>query len=300
MIAVRGRTSKLKATNDARSKTASQRLAALSREDRQWLREATTRIESEARQANDALVRIGRELIRVRSRIGQGLFLAWLAAKFPWSQRTAYRLIDAANAFGTVKPAVLANLDQYAMHALSGASVPAEVRAEAIAMARRGERVTHARAAGMVRAARGETGARPATAPPGLERALDNLDEMWQCGEMVFTGDADEPAAKSISLTYGEYKLLLNRLAPELFKDAPPPPKVDTPPPGSGAKAALLAARAAFGQLLFSPDDQLPDARHIPAETPRGGGAGRTCPACGQRQKPKPVVADEWSELHGA
>lgn len=302
MIAVRARTPAPKAAKNARPKTASQRLAALPREEQRWLREAACRIEAEVRRANDSLVQIGRDLIAVRNRIGHGLFLAWIAAKFPWSQRVAYRLIAAAEAFGTVKPAVLGNLDQYAMHALSGRDVPAEARAEALSMARRGERVTHAMAIKIVRAARGDNAVRPAAAPPGLELALDRLDELGQSGEMRFTGDASEPAAKSISITFGEYKLLLNRLAPELYRDSAPPPKPSgpTPPPGSPAKVLLMAARAAAGLSTDSPDDTRADDEHAPIFNARGGGAGRTCPACGQRQKPAPVVADEWGELHGA
>lgn len=286
-------------------------IADLPHDDRVWLMAATARVTDASSRIVRDVVLMGRYIVAVRQKLSGSAFREWCETYLPCGMTTARKAVQLTrlfpaeslfeeSSFGEM-PEWAEKAELSALYVVARPSCPPSVRDEVLKLAERGERVTRERAVKLVRAA-SKAAPRAAAAPPGLELALDRLDELGQSGEMRFTGDANEPAAKSISLTFGEYKLLLNRLAPELYRDSAPPPKPSgpTPPPGSPAKVLLMAARAAAGLSTDSPDDTRADDDHAPVFTARPGGAGRVCPSCGQRQKPAPVVADEWSELHRA
>ncbi len=86
-------------------------------------------------------IEIGQRLIEVRARLPHGECLPWIASEFGWSQRTAYRLVQIAESFGS-KLATVANfeIEMRALELLSAPAMPEELREEATPRAEQGER----------------------------------------------------------------------------------------------------------------------------------------------------------------
>jgi len=94
--------------------------------------EAAAIIRLHARQAVAGVLGIGGQLERVKAALGHGLFLAWLAAEFGWSDDTARNLMNAWRAFKNRTVRDLEPIDVSALYLLAAPSTPEAVREEAL------------------------------------------------------------------------------------------------------------------------------------------------------------------------
>jgi hypothetical protein len=110
------------------------------------------------------VVQIGLRLQAVRDIVGRSQFQPWLKREFRWSQPVASNYMRAARAFSELD--CLGQFQPSAMFILARKRCPPAARQEAIRLARRGERVTKARAAELV----GQHS--PAASLPGLSERM--------------------------------------------------------------------------------------------------------------------------------
>jgi hypothetical protein len=89
--------------------------------------EAAAIIRLHARQAVAGVLGIGGQLERVKAALGHGLFLAWLAAEFGWSDDTARNLMNAWRAFKNRTVRDLEPIDVSALYLLAAPSTPEAV-----------------------------------------------------------------------------------------------------------------------------------------------------------------------------
>ena len=100
----------------------------------------------------DAFTRcqIGERLLEVKEMLSHGQWLDWLEHDFPWSDRQAQYLMQAAKTFGDqIRTGFV--FEARALRMLSGESVPEEARTEAIAIAEEGATVTNAHAEALIK-----------------------------------------------------------------------------------------------------------------------------------------------------
>jgi hypothetical protein len=118
---------------------------AVAETDRQTVQEATARIKSICRTTAQTIIDIGKNLILIKGRLGHGHFGQWLAAEFDWSERTAQKMMAAAEKFKSAPIADL-NFAPSALYLLSDESTPEEACEEAVSLAKSGSLVSHAKA----------------------------------------------------------------------------------------------------------------------------------------------------------
>lgn len=99
------------------------------------LRDAAQRIRKIGRQS---VIDIGRELIKVKSKLGRGKFGSWLQVEFEISERTAENYMSAAH-LARDNPEIISALKPAALYLLSAPSTPSEIRDEALERARAGK-----------------------------------------------------------------------------------------------------------------------------------------------------------------
>jgi hypothetical protein len=97
------------------------------------------------------IIEIGNRLIAVRDRLEHGRFLDWLSQEFKWSERTAFRYVAVAEAFGKTDTVSVLEIDAGARYMLAGPTVPEPARETAIKKAERGDRITKAEAEKLIR-----------------------------------------------------------------------------------------------------------------------------------------------------
>ncbi len=121
------------------------------------------RIRELVNMARGAIIEIGRELIQASDEVEHGLWLDWLRKNFGWSETTARRYMNIAEAFGAATQHGRFDLEisfeARALYALASPDVPQAARDEAIALAESGERITRDQAEEMVKRARLEAAA---------------------------------------------------------------------------------------------------------------------------------------------
>ncbi len=122
----------------------------LERGDAEFLREKTGEIRQLARVASESIMLIGGALIEVKERIGHGYFMPWLETEFHWTDRTALRFMQVAQAFKSDNLSDL-QIDASALYLLAAPSTPEPVRQAVIERAQQGERISHAVAKEAVR-----------------------------------------------------------------------------------------------------------------------------------------------------
>jgi len=111
--------------------------------DRDWLRGATDQARRFAYRTAVNLIRSGMVICDVRARLKDRTFRKWLASELPWSKSHSYRLIQVADAFGSLLAGD--GPDQFeptALYMLARPEVPASARDYAAELAR--ERVVTA------------------------------------------------------------------------------------------------------------------------------------------------------------
>src|SRR5262245_20374621 len=98
-------------------------------------------IRERQRQTVKSIIDIGNQLICVKEWLGHGRFFSWLDAEFGWSDRTAQRLMRAADAF-IGKSDTMSDLPPTTVYKLSAKSTPVDVREAIIARLEAGEPVS--------------------------------------------------------------------------------------------------------------------------------------------------------------
>jgi hypothetical protein len=122
------------------------------------LRRTAKSIKERIRLSIRSLIEAGQGLLEVKTLLPHGQFGLWLKAEFGWSDRTAQRLMDVAQQFGT-KSDILSDLGipVTALYLLAAPSTPFQARQTAIDKAQAGEDITPAVASEIIRAARKKT-----------------------------------------------------------------------------------------------------------------------------------------------
>jgi hypothetical protein len=90
-----------------------------------------------------SIIEIGRDLIRVKERLGHGNFLPWIDREFRMTEKTAERFMSVAERFGDKFDSV-STLGLTALYELAAPSTPEEVRSEVEARVASGQSVTTA------------------------------------------------------------------------------------------------------------------------------------------------------------
>lgn len=103
----------------------------LDNETAQIARDVADAIRQRNRRGNALAIEIGNDLLGVKERLGHGNFGKWLKAEFDWSERTAQRFMQAAEAFKG-KSDTVAVLPAATMYRLSAPSTPVEIRERVI------------------------------------------------------------------------------------------------------------------------------------------------------------------------
>ncbi len=116
--------------------------ADLDAETRVVVQQKTSEIRGLMRRAAQDVVEIGLRLIEVKDRLPHGQFGQWLGKEFSWSHDTAARLMGVAKRMGQIPHG--AEFEARALYLLAAPTTPEEARAEAIARAEAGEKVTQA------------------------------------------------------------------------------------------------------------------------------------------------------------
>lgn len=91
-------------------------------------------IKAHAEQARSSMIVIGQKLTEVKALLPHGQFEDWCRVEFEMSQRTAQRMMAAAEVFGD-KNDTVSLLSDSAMYMLSAPSVPEAARVEVIEQA---------------------------------------------------------------------------------------------------------------------------------------------------------------------
>jgi hypothetical protein len=112
-------------------------------EDETFVREAADRIRSRMTHSAQSIIEIGRDLIRVKERLGHGNFLPWIDREFRMTEKTAERFMSVAERFGDKFDSV-STLGLTALYELAAPSTPEEVRSEVEARVASGQSVTTA------------------------------------------------------------------------------------------------------------------------------------------------------------
>lgn len=96
---------------------------------------AATEIKAHESRAKESMIRIGQRLATVKGLLPHGQFADWCQVEFDMSDRTAQRMMAAAEVFGS-KSDTVSLLSDSAMYLLSGPSVPEVARDEVIVLAK--------------------------------------------------------------------------------------------------------------------------------------------------------------------
>jgi hypothetical protein len=118
-----------------------------------------------------AVVQVGLRLHAIRNLVGRRHFQAWLRAHFSWKQPSATKFMRSAAVFKGAD--FLDRFQPSALYRLSRKNVPPEAIADAIALARSGEKITQSWADAIVRACQGL----PDDMPPDIEEACTTIEE---------------------------------------------------------------------------------------------------------------------------
>jgi hypothetical protein len=114
--------------------------------DWQVVQDARDRIRLLGKQTVENIIEIGRLLTEVKQHLAHGQWLPWLHAEFSWSETTARRFMDSHALFKSAQledlPRLL-ELPPSVVAEIAPRSTPEAARAEVLAKAEAGERVTH-------------------------------------------------------------------------------------------------------------------------------------------------------------
>jgi Protein of unknown function (DUF3102) len=128
------------------------------------------RVRDKTRSMTLTILELGRDLMRVKARLGHGTFGIWLEAEFSGGARTAQNYMRAFEAFGD-KCEIVSHLPPATVYALAAPSVPERTRAKVVQRLSAGEAMDAGEVRAIVRDAkkrasrRRDAAARKAEAP---------------------------------------------------------------------------------------------------------------------------------------
>jgi hypothetical protein len=122
----------------------------------------------------------GRDLISVKERIGHGLFSKWVEHCFPWTLRTAEKMMNVVLRFKCEETSFLDLFHREALYLLASSSTPESAREEAIEKAEQGETITHKDAKELI-----ESHKRIEKLEAELKTALDSKNEETSHLELI-------------------------------------------------------------------------------------------------------------------
>jgi Protein of unknown function (DUF3102) len=154
------------------------------------LRSAAKRIRERVKRTLEAIIEIGRDLLRAKESVAHGQFGPWLQMEFGWSDRTARNFMEVAEVFGP-KSEIISDLAivPTAAYLLAAPSTPYEARQIALDRAQSGETITSAVAKEIVGAARTKTARKVGIVPTNmlsvrLGKALEAFKKRWDPKEV--------------------------------------------------------------------------------------------------------------------
>lgn len=118
--------------------------ASLDIETRIVVRQRTSEIKTLMCRTAQDIIEIGHKLIEVKTKLGHGLFGAWLHSEFEWSERTAQNFMTVAEVFESAT--VADSIPSKALYLLAAPSTPESARNEVLERATQGERITYNKA----------------------------------------------------------------------------------------------------------------------------------------------------------
>jgi hypothetical protein len=123
--------------------------------DAEKLRKTAHRIKERINVSIRSVIESGQALLAAKAMLPHGQWRPWLEAEFGWSPKTAQRLMDVAEQFGSRNDIVSEmKISVIALYLLAAASTPFEARQEAIDRAEHGEKITAPIAMEIIRVAR--------------------------------------------------------------------------------------------------------------------------------------------------
>jgi hypothetical protein len=133
------------------------------------------RVRDKTRSMTLTILELGRDLMRVKARLGHGTFGLWLEAEFSGGARTAQNYMRAFEAFGE-NCEIVSHLPPATVYALAAPSVPERTRAKVVQRMNAGEPVDATEVRAIVRkakkrASRRREAARRAEAPAAAQPA---------------------------------------------------------------------------------------------------------------------------------
>jgi hypothetical protein len=138
------------------------------------LRTAAMTIKEKIDSSLRGLIEAGQGLLAVKKMLPHGQFLPWIEAEFGWTDRTARRLMEVADQFGS-KSDIMSDLHitTTALYHLAAPSTPFAARQIAIDRATAGERITPAVATQIIASVRRASSRKQKLRPTGrLAQAL--------------------------------------------------------------------------------------------------------------------------------
>jgi hypothetical protein len=106
--------------------------------------DAVERIHGYQRRMASDVVAIGCLLLDVKEKLEHGQFTAWIKHYFGWSQQTASNMMRAGAMFGKLSNFCDLTIETSAVYLLASMTCPDDLREDILAMASKGERITHA------------------------------------------------------------------------------------------------------------------------------------------------------------
>jgi hypothetical protein len=114
--------------------------SALDPETAKLAKDAADNIHAYKRRATAAIIEIGKDLNKVKERLGYGPFGDWLREEFDWTERTAQRFMQVAAVFGD-KSDIVSDLQPTILYQLSARSTPETIISKVVRQLEAGERL---------------------------------------------------------------------------------------------------------------------------------------------------------------
>jgi Protein of unknown function (DUF3102) len=136
-------------------------------EDRGYVKERAVKIRATAKKTAKGIIMIGQWLTEAKAKLPHGAWLPWLRTEFGWSERTARRFMQVAEACKSATVADL-DIDVSTLYLVTSPKTPEPVVKEIIKRAEKGEPMTKAKAEAVLK----EHTKRAAVPTPAVARQI--------------------------------------------------------------------------------------------------------------------------------
>jgi hypothetical protein len=194
----------------------------LDAEKRTLAQTAANLIRASVKRQLGEVIGAGKQLQLVKDALDHGQFLAWLAAEFSFSERTAQRYMRAAEVYGDIND-IMSDLPQGVLYELQAASVPAACRDRIISRRKAGEPLGEkeikeaiARARVLMRRERAANGGRRKEHRRKPARKKSKAECVTNVAELLDQLEREEAQEKAA--TEKAVALLVHKLGPDLIE----------------------------------------------------------------------------------